>query len=268
VKLFPYDRPATAGEVLDAGFLLFRRTLPTCLPWSLLAVLLGNLPSVYLLTTGQSLSLLTPKDGIWWGLMAGAALAGLWVWLLLVLRQYQVAAGGRPGLFGGAWEAMRAVPRAVAVILLAALALVLGTLLLVLPGMYLSVALWPSLTVLMVERPGVGATVDRSLRLVRGSWWHTATILGVAGGVVMALYVVGVLVGLLFAQVEGGIDRSSAALVLGVVSGLLAAMFQPLFVALGVAQYLDLRRREARRTEPSAPASADPSELRSAAPAA
>jgi hypothetical protein len=163
---------------------------------------------------------------------------------------------------------MRAVPRAVAVILLAALALVLGTLLLVLPGMYLSVALWPSLTVLMVERPGVGATVDRSLRLVRGSWWHTATILGVAGGVVMALYVVGVLVGLLFAQVEGGIDRSSAALVLGVVSGLLAAMFQPLFVALGVAQYLDLRRREARRTEPSAPASADPSELRSAAPAA
>jgi hypothetical protein len=84
----------------------------------------------------------------------------------------------------------------------------------------------------------------------------------------MALYVVGVLVGLLFAQVEGGIDRCSAALVLGVVSGLLAAVFQPLFVALGVAQYLDLRRREARRTEPSAPASADPSELRSAAPAA
>jgi hypothetical protein len=49
---------------------------------------------------------------------------------------------------------------------------------------------------------------------------------------------------------------------------LLAAVFQPLFVALGVAQYLDLRRREARRTEPSAPASADPSELGSAAPVA
>ena len=46
MKLFPYDRPASAGEVLDAAFLLFRRTVLGCLPWSLLAVLLGNLPSV------------------------------------------------------------------------------------------------------------------------------------------------------------------------------------------------------------------------------
>jgi high-affinity Fe2+/Pb2+ permease len=106
------------------------------------------------------------------------------------------------------------------------------------------------------------------LRLVRGSWWHTATILGVAGGVVMALYVVGILVGLLFAQVEGRIDRSAATLMLGIVSGLLAAMFQPLFVALGVVQYLDLRRREASRTASSAPSPTDPSGIGSAAPAA
>jgi hypothetical protein len=267
VKLFPYDRPATASEVLDAGFLLFRRTLPACLPWSLFAVLLGNLPSVYLLATGQSLSLLKPKDIVWWGLMACAALAGLWVWLFLLARQYGVARGGRPGLLDGAWEAMRTVPRAVAVILVAALALSLGTIFLVLPGIYLSVALWPCLTVLVAERRGVAATLDRALQLVRGSWWHTATILGVAGGVVMALYVVGILVGLLFAQVEGGIDRSAATLVLGVVSGLLAAIFQPLFVALGVAQYLDLSRREGGRLRPTRPP-ADASGIGPAAPVA
>ena len=258
--LFPYDRPASAGEVLDAGFLLFRRTLPACLPWSLLAVLLGNLPSVYLLATGQSLSLLERKDAAWWGLMGGAAVAGLWVWLFLMLRQYRIARGERPGLFGGAGEAMRLVPRATGIILLAALALLLGTLLLLVPGMYLSVAFWPGLTVLVAEGRGVAGSLDRALQLVRRSWWHTATVLGVAGGVVMALYVVGVLVGLLFAQFDGGIDRSSATLVVGVVSGLLAAAFQPLFIALGVAQYLDLLRREAARS--AAPAT------RSAAPAA
>ncbi len=252
MKLFPYDRPATAGEVLDAGFLLFRRTLPTCLPWSLLAVLLGNLPSVYLLATGQSLSLLAPKDGAWWGLMAGAALAGLWVWVFLVLRLHRVACGGRPGFFGGATEAVALIPRSLGVVLLATLALLLGVLLLVAPGMYLSVALWPSLTVLVVERRGVVATLDRALQLVRGNWWHTATILGVLGGVAMAIYVVGILVGLLFAQLEGGIDRSAAALVLGVVSGLIAAVFQPLFIALGIAQYIDLLRRAAVRDAPSA----------------
>jgi hypothetical protein len=59
-------------------------------------------------------------------------------------------------------------------------------------------------------------------------------------------------VGLLFAQLEGGIDRSSATLVLGVVSGLIAAVFQPLFIALGIAQYIDLLRRAAVRDAPSA----------------
>jgi hypothetical protein len=68
----------------------------------------------------------------------------------------------------------------------------------------------------------------------------------------MAIYVVGILVGLLFAQLEGGIDRSAAALVLGVVSGLIAAVFQPLFIALGIAQYIDLLRRAAVRDAPSA----------------
>ena len=250
MKLFLYDRPASAGEVLDAAFLLFRRTVLGCLPWSLLAVLLGNLPSVYLLATGQSLSLLERKDMVWWGLMAGAAVAGLWVWVFLLLRQYRVACGERPGFFGGALDALRGTPRAIAVILLALLAMTVGTLLLVIPGMYLSVALWPSLTVLMVEKRGPAATLDRALQLVRGHWWHTATILGVAGGVVMALYVVGILIGLMFGQLEGGIDRSAAALVLGIVSGVMAAVFQPLFIALGVAQYLDLlRRTEQPRSE-------------------
>ena len=62
VKIFPYDRPASAGEVLDAGFLLFRRTVLACLPWSLLAVVAGNLPTAYQLLSGQRLELWAPKD--------------------------------------------------------------------------------------------------------------------------------------------------------------------------------------------------------------
>ena len=242
MTLFPYDRPASIGEVLDAAFLLFKRTLPVCLPWSLLAVLLGNLPSVYLLGSGQSLSFLVAKDLVWWGLMAGAATFGLWVWILVLSRQLAVATGRRPGLFDGLADAARSTPRALGVVLLGLLGLLLGTLLLVLPGLYLSVALWPSLTVMVAERLGVVATLDRSLQLVRRNWLHVATTLSVASGIVMALYVAGVLVGIMFAQLEGGIDRSSATLVLGIVTGLLAATFQPLFIALGIAQYLDLLR--------------------------
>lgn len=247
VDLYPYDRPASVGEVLDAGFMLFKRTLPGCLPWSLLAVLVGNLPSAYQLTTGQSLVLWSPKDLAWWMLMAGSAASSLWVWTFIVLRQLGAARGERRPLAADAWLALRSLPRSLGLISGAVLAVTVGLLLLVVPGAYLGVALWPCLTVLMAEGGGVRAAADRALQLVRGSWWHTATILGVVSSALLALYVVGVLMALALTQLGGGLDRSSATLALGISSALLAGAFQPLMTALGIAQYADLLRRAAGR---------------------
>ena len=50
-------------------------------------MLLGTLPSVYLLATGQSLSLLERKDMIWWGLMAGAAVGAAYLWVSWVATE-------------------------------------------------------------------------------------------------------------------------------------------------------------------------------------
>ncbi|MFM7625284.1 MAG: hypothetical protein ACKO7G_02240, partial [Gammaproteobacteria bacterium] len=100
---------------------------------------------------------------------------------------------------------------------------------------------------LTAEEGGIRATYDRSLQLVRGNWWHTATILGVASSALLALYVVGVLMALALTQLGGGLDRSSATLALGISSALLAGAFQPLMTALGIAQYADLLRRAAGR---------------------
>lgn len=247
MDLYRYDRGATAGEVLDAGFLLFKRTLPACLPWSLLSVLAGNLPSAYQMLSGQSLALLAPKDIWWWTLMFVAAATSLWVWTFIVLRQLGVARGERRRFIADAALALRRLPQSLALIAGAILAVTLGMLLLVVPGAYLGVALWPSLTVLMAEGGGVLKSADRSLQLVRGQWWHTATILGVISSALLALYVVGVLVALAVAQLGGGLDRSSATLALGIASAVLAGAFQPLLTALGVAQYADLLRRAAGR---------------------
>lgn len=252
MRLFPYDRPASTGEVLDAGFMLFRRTLPACLPWSLLAVVSGNLPSAYQLLSGRSLSLLAPKDPFWWVLLGVAALSNLWVWTFIVRRQLGVARGARRGMLADAWSAFKRLPQSLGVVLGAVLLVMLGLLLLVAPGLYLGVALWPCLTVLTAEEGGVRAAVDRTLQLVRGNWWHTATILGVASSALLALYVVGVLAAMALTQVAGGLDRSSATLSLTLVSALLAGVFQPMLTALGVAQYGDLARRAAERAPATA----------------
>lgn len=247
MKLFPYDRPAAVAEVLDAGFLLFRRTLPLCLPWSLLAVMLGNLPSAYQLLSGRSLQLMSPKDPVWWALMMASALASLWIWTFIVLRQLGVARGERRRLSADALQALQRLPQSLALILGALLAVTLGLLLVVVPGAYLGVALWPCLTVLMAEGGGARAAADRALQLVRGQWWHTATILGVVSSAVLALYVVGVLLAMALARLGGDLDRSSATLALAIASALLAGVFQPLLTALGIAQYADLLRRAGAR---------------------
>lgn len=237
---------------MDAGFLLFKRTLPACLPWSLLAVMAGNLPSAYQLLTGQSLALSAPKDLAWWALMLASAAASLWVWTFIVLRQLGVARGERRPLVTDASLACRRLPQSLALILGAMLAVTVGLLLLVVPGAYLGVALWPALTVLMAEAGGVRGAADRALQLVRGQWWHTATILVVATSALLALYVVGVLIALAFTQLGGGLDRSSATLALGIASAVLAGAFQPLLTALGIAQYADLlRRAEGRAAVPA-----------------
>lgn len=245
VDLHPYDRPATAGEVLDAGFLLFKRTLPACLPWSLSAVIVGNAPSAYQLLSGQPLALWSQKDPLWWLLMVAAAASSLWVWTFIVLRQLGVMRGEGGSWVADARVALRRLPQSLALIAGAVLASSLGVVLLVVPGAYLWVALWPSLTVLMAEGGGAWASADRALRLVRGNWWHTATVLGVVLSALLALYVFGVLVALALAQSGGGLDRSSSTLVLGIISALSAAVFQPLLTALGIAHYRDLLRRAA-----------------------
>lgn len=243
-------RPASLGEILDAGFLLFRRTLPGCVPFSLLAVLLGQLPSVYQLRTGQALALQEAKDPIWWGLMLAAGLGTLCSWLIIMLRQRAALAvlggqGAAQGVRSDVLTALRLMPRALLLLLLATFAVALGTLLLVLPGIYLLVAFWPALALQVFEGRGIRGSLDGALQLVRGEWRHVAMVLVVVAMSVLALFVIGSLCGLLLLQITGRADLANDPLTSGLVAGVLGALFQPLVIAFTLATYADLRHRKA-----------------------
>lgn len=261
---FPCDallppRPASLGEILDAGFLLFKRTLPGCVPFSLLAVLLGQLPSVYQLRTGQVLALSEAKDAVWWGLMFLAGLGTLCSWLIIMLRQRAALvtfvgqdfpggvseAGVRlSGARADVFAALRVLPRALLLLLLATGMIAIGTLLLVLPGIYLLVAFWPALALQVFEGRSIRDSLDGALQLVRGEWRHVAMVLVVVAMSVLALFVIGSLCGLLLLQITGRADLANDPLVSGLVAGLLGALFQPLVIAFTLATYADLRHRK------------------------
>jgi hypothetical protein len=62
----------------------------------------------------------------------------------------------------------------------------------------------------------------------------------------LGLFVMGALVGLFFVEILRPSAPGADAWVMGLVTGLLSALFQPLFIAFGLAAYADLRNRRAQ----------------------
>ncbi len=246
-------RAASLGEILDAGFGLYRRSLLACLPLSLLAVLLGQLPSAYLQSSGQALALDTAKDLSWWLLMLLAAVGTLWCWLVLMLRQRASLLRQAKSLSGAIdkaseiaavaslstdfLQASRLLPRAFVTLLLALVAVALGLLLFVMPGIYLLVGFWPALALVVFESAEPRAALDGALRLARGSWRHLAATLVVVAMTIFGLFVIGSLIGLVFIKLAEGLPAAV------IVAAVLGALFQPLLIAFGITAYADLRHR-------------------------
>jgi len=226
----PIPPAPSVGDVIAVAYARFRETLLRALPFSLLAVLLGQWPSVYLLQGGESLQLLAPKSLGWWFVMLLASVGTLWCWLVVARRQWHGVS-----LVVDIREATRMLPRALLVLLMSGALVGLGALVLVLPGIYLLVALWPALAVSLAEDVSARVSIDRVLVLVRGAWWQSLSVLVVMLMLVLGFFVLGALASFVVSEL----------LPMSVVTALLAALFQPFVTATGWAQYQVLRERQA-----------------------
>jgi len=208
----------------------FRATLLRTLPFSLLAVLLGQWPSVYLLQGGESLQLFAPKSPGWWGVMLIASVGTLWCWLMIARRQWRL-----DPMAVDMRVATRVLPRALLILLMSTVLVGVGALVLVIPGIYLLVALWPALAVSLAEDASARTSIDRALILVRGAWWQSLSVLVVMLVLFLGFFVLGALAAFALASL----------LPMSVVTALLAAFFQPFVTAIGWAQYQALGERQA-----------------------
>jgi len=251
--ILPLERPLSAGEVLDAGISLFKVSLLRCLPLSLAAVVLGQLPALYARLSGRapSFSDIGPLEALL-ALLAGVANVVLWGAILL--RQRAIANGRDSTLaqdLGG--PLARLLP--VLGMILASTALIgLGLVLLVLPGLYLAVALMFAYPAMLFDGESALGSIRASWRLVRGNWWRTSMIVTVALFAIIVFYAIGSVVGVMIAQVAGGGDVGRVFLATSVIGALIGALFTPFMCAVSLAQYAELRLRSgggdlARRIE-------------------
>jgi hypothetical protein len=121
---------------------------------------------------------------------------------------------------------------------------IVGFILIIIPGIYLLVSLSVAVPVLMFEGIGGPGAVSRSRRLVSGRWWATFGALFV--GVVL-IVVVELAIGALVGAIASGVHVDSVGLteVLGGVGAALATILTyPLFAAIAAVIYIDLRVRK------------------------
>lgn len=176
----PAPHGAQVGDLLQTAVRLFRASLLKCLPLAMMAVLFASLPNIYWNATGHALTLSGPFDANFRLLSVVGIAVGLWLFAAMMLRQRAVALGA-PLLLGA--ELRAALTRAPVLWLSALLAdagMLLGALLLVVPGVFLMVCWLALVPVVLFERAGPVAALVRSVQLVRRLWWHAFTALVIA----------------------------------------------------------------------------------------
>jgi hypothetical protein len=117
-----------------------------------------------------------------------------------------------------------------------------GLVLLIIPGIYLFVALAFAIPVLMLEGSRGMAAISRSMSLVSGRWWPTFGRLLVG----LILYIVAVfIVGVIGSAISHGVSSVSLYLIINCVVGIIISVFlAPFIAALINVTYIDLRVRK------------------------
>jgi hypothetical protein len=272
VGLLPLPRPLMTGEVLDAAFRLFRASLLRCLPYSGLAVLVLELPTLY--------STFLDSNAYLWGsfslfrLRIGGyltvRLAGyLTVFALSVallgvitLRLNAVSRGVKPRFRSEIMTVLRRWPTSV-IATVAALGVpmllysigtqfnpMLPSVVLFLVGLplILSTALLAvALPAFWCDGLGPFAAIATAFRISRRRWWRmVGAILATACLVIVFYLLAAIAVGLL-APLMGRADLFLLATIRSLVSLVIGAVGVPFVLAMLVVAYEDLKLRELER---------------------
>jgi Membrane domain of glycerophosphoryl diester phosphodiesterase len=257
--LYPPLKPRSFAELLDAVLQIFRLSLLKCLPYATLAIIAGQLSTLYYLWRGR-VPVLDTNDPVGVTIYGVGTLIFVMLAMTILLRQSTIAAGRPVAGSADLVDTLRRAPgivaisllagAAVAVLIIPALALAppyrtAGIIVMLAPAIYVWIALSFALPALILARKGVLASIAYSFRLVRGNWWRVTAMYCVGVGVILTLWTLVAAV-VTMAMSDDGTD--DAALTRAVSSAAILAVFAiglTFYSALTLALFGDLEVRRA-----------------------
>jgi hypothetical protein len=247
----PQLRPLSIGEVLDAGFRLVRQRLGTLVMCVLVPVVpLTILGTILIASTDDTaFDPNAPVDD------SGTALAGTLISFVLqsaalalaVAACFKAVSAAYLGEDAGAGESLRyslgrIVPLIIAYIVVT-LVVVVGLVLLIIPGVFLAVKMSMTFAAVVFERKGPFGSIGRSFSLTKGHWWRTFGTLVI---VFLLLFVINLAATVAFGAGLAAVDDANE-VVVAVISTLIniaiIALTYPLWAAVVTVMYYDFRVR-------------------------
>jgi hypothetical protein len=257
--LYPPLKPRSFAELLDAVLQIFRLSLLKCLPYATLAIIAGQLSTLYYLWRGR-VPVLDTNDPVGVTIYGVGTLIFVMLAMTILLRQSTIAAGRPVAGSADLVDTLRRAPGIVAISLLAGAAVAVlmvpalalappyrtaGIIVMLAPAIYVWIALSFALPALILARKGVLASIAYSFRLVRGNWWRVTAMYCVGVGVILTLWTLVAAV-VTMAMSDDGTD--DAALTRAVSSAAILAVFAiglTFYSALTLALFGDLEVRRA-----------------------
>ena len=236
----PPTAPLSIGGVLDDGFRLFKASFGKVIVLAIIGAFASNLPSFLL--DGAS-----PEEAAGTTtLMLSTGLAMLPISLVVfgaMLARIFAVVEGRPMSLGESIGiGLRKFFPLLLWFVLFALAVGVGLLLLVIPGLILLVSLGLGPYLIIKENQGPIEAIGNSHRLVWGYWWRTAILMTIILFIFAAVYALAGLLGVMgvLAETQGaGLGLLSFVSVV-----LVNAIINPIYYALWVSIFQDLALRK------------------------
>lgn len=241
--------PRSIGGVLDDAIRLYRAALTKCLPLVLITVALMFIPGLLLAMRMQSLAGAGPQ-----AVMSLFAKPSIWVtyfaMIVVTIAVYNAIiihinaiAHDEPSTLSSAFGAgLGRVAPMTGMAILFLLAVSIGTMLLIIPGIYVWGILQFAFIPLLLDRAGVFESFGISRRLVKGNWWRTTTIITVAFIIIYILILVIGLVAGLFVGFSGP-GMLGNVVVQQILSAIMNIFLMPFLPSVMLAVYYDLKLR-------------------------
>lgn len=238
------NEPQEITALLENSFTLYKRALLPSLPFSFCASILMCVPHLLGVVEPTTLRLFGHNPmGLW--TMTISWFLGVMFLSGLIFRLYcfcyhvpsHFIASMQQGLF-----------KFISLLLLGALYSLIvlsGTMLLIIPGIILSVSLIFSFILVVTDNQPVLQTLTLSHRLVWGHWWHTVTVISIP----LLINIVVMLGGFLIMAgtlIQFGMNFSQIYIATTLLTIILQTFFIPLIFSVALVLLHDLRQRASR----------------------